>query len=83
MQVIRRGHPVGGAPSRGRIPVGRREYPSPYFTLSCGHFTNREDQDLSLFWRPKRGVYWCNRCNKWLSLPPKKKVAPLPQEPMF
>ena len=54
-----------------------------YFYLVCGHSTDMEIQLLYSVWRPSKGKYYCERCGKWAELPPKKKPAPLPDEPMF
>lgn len=40
---------------------------SRYIRLTCEHLTTREEQEFVVYWRPKRGTYWCPQCNKWLS----------------
>src|SRR6516162_3460532 len=51
--------------------------------ITCGHFTYLEDQQLYAVWRPKRGLVFCEKCNKWLAVMPPPVAPDLPNEPMF
>lgn len=54
-----------------------------YIHISCGHYTDLETQERYGFARPKRGMVYCEDCDKWLK-PVKPPVPPdLPNEPMF
>lgn len=53
-----------------------------YILLSCDHYTTPEEIELNSYWKPRRGVYYCERCCKWMRLKPKIKVE-LPQDPLF
>lgn len=54
-----------------------------YICISCGHYTDLETQQVYGFARPKRGLVWCETCNDWLRVMPKRKPKALPETPLF
>jgi hypothetical protein len=54
-----------------------------YICISCGHYTDLETQQVYGFARPKRGYVWCEKCDDWLRVMPKRKPKPLPETPLF
>lgn len=54
-----------------------------YIRLICEHFTTLERDEAYSFWRPRKGVTWCENCGGWQKFKPKVKREPLPPEPLF
>jgi hypothetical protein len=54
-----------------------------YIHISCGHYTDLETQQRYGFCRPKRGVVYCEDCDKWLKVARPPAPKELPMEPMF
>lgn len=73
MQLIpfgERSHSKGSAPrsqfrghflDEGRPPVAWR-----YIYLQCGHLTTPETHEQFRTWQPRKGVYRCESCCKWV-----------------
>lgn len=38
-----------------------------YIYLVCGHITHPEEQEFYSIWKPKRGLYYCEKCEEWVT----------------
>src|SRR5271165_6430706 len=54
-----------------------------YIPIVCGHYTTLDAQDVYLVCRPKRGMVFCESCEKWEKIAKPPEPAPTPQEPLF
>lgn len=54
-----------------------------YIHISCGHYTDLETQQRYGFARPKRGLVYCEDCDKWFRVARPTVREPLPEDPMF
>jgi hypothetical protein len=54
-----------------------------YIKLICDHFTTLERDQAYGFWRPGKGVSFCENCGGWRKFKPKVKRVIIPPEPLF
>lgn len=56
---------------------------SRYVPLLCGHGTYREIMLIYAVFALDRDSVWCEKCQIWTTLKPRKKATEYPAEPLF
>lgn len=54
---------------------------SRYLHLECGHYSTLETDLFYSNARPRRGVTWCENCNKWVEIAKPPEPPKYPDDP--